>query len=98
MSEQIIKAIYHQGVFHPATPGQVTLHEGQEVELSIKKIDGETEAERDARIERIMSLLEHFYDDVDDNEIDEIERAILHRVNFVAQKIRCSSIDKDCTA
>jgi predicted DNA-binding antitoxin AbrB/MazE fold protein len=30
MSEQTIRAIYHEGVFHPATPGQVALHEGQE--------------------------------------------------------------------
>lgn len=85
MSEQTIQAIYHEGVFHPKTPDEVILHEGDEVELSIKKIghETETETERAERIARIQNLIEHFYDGVADHEIDEIERAILHRVNFV---------------
>jgi predicted DNA-binding antitoxin AbrB/MazE fold protein len=28
MSEQIITAIYQEGVFHPTTPEEITLHEG----------------------------------------------------------------------
>ncbi|MCC6457554.1 MAG: DUF104 domain-containing protein [Caldilineaceae bacterium] len=86
MSEQTIQAIYHEGVFHPEIPGEVSLHEGRKVELSIKKIEEDTQAERSARIERIKNIIEHFYDDVDDNEIDEIERAILRRVTFVGDE------------
>jgi len=83
MSEQIIQAIYHEGVFQPTEPTEVTLHDGQKVELSIRKIDKEADTERAARIERIMNIIEHFYDGVDEAEIDAIEHSILQRVNFV---------------
>jgi predicted DNA-binding antitoxin AbrB/MazE fold protein len=60
MSAQTIQAIYHEGVFHPMTPEKITLHEGQKVELSIKKIEKESEDERAERVARIMHLIEHF--------------------------------------
>jgi predicted DNA-binding antitoxin AbrB/MazE fold protein len=81
-AEQIIKATYHEGVFHPTPPEEVTLHEGDTVELAIKKIDSETEAKKAARVERILNLLNHFYEDLNDSEINEIERAMRRRVNF----------------
>jgi predicted DNA-binding antitoxin AbrB/MazE fold protein len=82
MSEQTIIAVYHEGVFHPATPEQVTLHEGDTVELSIKKIDEVVDSERLARVKRIMEVIDHFYEGLDDDKIDDIESAILRRVNF----------------
>jgi predicted DNA-binding antitoxin AbrB/MazE fold protein len=86
MSDQTIQAVYHEGVFHPEIPGEVSLPEGQKVELSIKKVEEETQSERAARIKRIRKIIEHFYDDIDDSEIDEIERAILRRVTFVGDE------------
>jgi predicted DNA-binding antitoxin AbrB/MazE fold protein len=83
MPEQTIQAIYHEGVFQPTEPAEVVLQDGERVELSIRKIDEEAETERTARIERIMNIIEHFYDGVDEAEIDAIERSILQRVNFV---------------
>jgi predicted DNA-binding antitoxin AbrB/MazE fold protein len=54
MSDQTIQAAYHEGVFHPEIPGEVSLPEGQKAELSIKKIEEETQSERAARIERAV--------------------------------------------
>lgn len=82
MSEQTIIAVYHEGAFHPTTPEDVSINEGDRVELSIKKIDEEAKAERSARVKRIMEVIDHFYDGLDEDKIDEIEEAILRRVNF----------------
>jgi predicted DNA-binding antitoxin AbrB/MazE fold protein len=85
MSEQTITAVYHEGVFHPTTPEEVALPEGQKVELSIKKIEEETEAERAARSERILNLLDHFYDGLSEEEIAKIESAMRRRPNFFGE-------------
>ena len=86
MSDQTITAIYYDGVFQPITPGDVTLHEGQKVELSIKTLAEETEKDRSARVERILNLLAHFYDGLSQEEIDEMENAMRRRPNFFGEE------------
>lgn len=93
MSEQIIEAIYHEGIFQPITPSEITLREGQKVALSIKKIEDDTEDERAARFEEILNLTKHFYDGLEESEIDEIERAILRRVNFVGESNKAQFVE-----
>ena len=52
MPDQIVKAIYQDGAFHPTEPGEITLREGQQVELSVKEV--EPEAERDSLLAGVL--------------------------------------------
>lgn len=75
MSEQVIKAVYQDGAFHPKESPPLSYREGQEVEISVKETPED-------QIERILALLDHFYDGLSEEEIEEIEKPMRRRSNF----------------
>jgi predicted DNA-binding antitoxin AbrB/MazE fold protein len=75
MSEQVIKAVYQDGAFHPTESLALHYREGQEVEIAVKETPED-------QVERILALLDHFYDGLSEEEIDKIEKAMRRRPNF----------------
>ena len=69
---QMVEAVYENGVFRPVQPVEADLKEGEKVRLRVLTVSAALKALED---------LTHIYDGLSEEEIREIERAILNRSN-----------------
>ena len=77
---QTIKAIYQNGMFKPLNPVSEEFEEGKKVKLVVE-IELESE-----EVNPIMKLAENFYDDLSEEDVDEIEKVMLDRSNFFGDR------------
>jgi len=71
--EQMLEAVFENGTFRLLEPSAVALVDGQHVRLTV-----ETEVTPDD----VLALAERVYDDLSEEEIDEVERISLDRRMF----------------
>ena len=71
---QTVEAIFKDGIFKPVDDGSLDLSEGQRVTLTV-----ELPPQGDANL---LELAGQVYEDLSEDEINEIERLTLERGNF----------------
>ena len=76
MTNQIVEAVYEHGTLRLLGP--LNVEEGQRVRLSVEPV-GEDK-------ENVLELMFHFYDDVPEEERQEIERIVLDRRDFFGDR------------
>ncbi len=72
-----IEAVYENGMFRPLTDIHEALVEGQRVKLSVRSVES---------VEDPLQLLQKIYEDLSDEEIDEIEQVMLDRSNWSTRR------------
>ncbi|MGI9037214.1 MAG: antitoxin family protein [Pyrinomonadaceae bacterium] len=75
---QTIEAIYQNGMFKPLKPVSEAIAEGETVEITIK----------DKRLspDEMLKLAGQVYEELSEEDINEIERIALDRTNFFADR------------
>ena len=75
---QTIEAIYQNGIFKPLNPISEEIAEGETVEIIIK--------EKRLSPDEMLKLAGQVYEDLSDEDIEEIERIALDRSNFFGDR------------
>jgi predicted DNA-binding antitoxin AbrB/MazE fold protein len=71
---ETLDAVFENGTFRPLSPAKVPLAPGQRVRLTV---ESPVQADQD-----LIELAAKVYDDLTDEQVDEIERLALDRSNF----------------
>ncbi|HGJ66266.1 TPA: DUF104 domain-containing protein [bacterium] len=77
MREQICDAIFKDGIFKPLDPKVISISEGQKVRLIVEPIDIS---------EDILELATNVYENLSEEDIDEVEKLILNRKDFFKER------------
>lgn len=77
MQEEIIAAVYENGVFRPLYPVDGSISEGQQVDIVVRP-----GAKGTLTPDEILALAAKVYDGLSDEEIKEIEKIALDRSNW----------------
>jgi predicted DNA-binding antitoxin AbrB/MazE fold protein len=77
MIKQTFDAVFENGVFRPLAPLDVPISEGQQVRLVMEAPESP---------EEILELAMHIYDNLSEEQIEEIEQIILNRRNFFGDR------------
>lgn len=75
MNEQLVDAVFENGLFRPLEPLNINVRDGDHVRLRIEE-RGEVTS---------LDLAVHVYDGLSTSEIAEIERIALDRTNFFSR-------------
>lgn len=78
VSSDIYQAVYEHGVFRLLTPFEVSIPEGQRVQIKVEALDTP---------EEILKIATQVYEGFSDPEIEELEQIILDRNSFLGKGI-----------
>ena len=78
MTQQTIDAVFENGVFRPLIPVNVSIPEGQQVQLIISMPES---------VEDMLALAMNVYAGLTEEEVDEVERIALDRREFFSQEV-----------
>jgi predicted DNA-binding antitoxin AbrB/MazE fold protein len=77
--QQTLNAVYEHGTFKPLHPEDVDLVEGQQVRIIVEAVQPSNE-------EDLLEAMFHFFDDLPQEEVREIQKIILDRRDFFGAK------------
>ncbi len=76
--QQTLEVIYEGGVFRPITLPDTPIGEGQRLRIAMLPVEQPEE--------NVLEMMFHFYDDVPEEEQQEIKKIILDRRDFFGDK------------
>ena len=77
--QQMLMAIYEHGTLKPLHPEDLDLAEGQQVRIIVEAVQPSNE-------EDLLEAMFHFFDDLPQEEVQEIQKIILDRRDFFGEK------------
>ena len=78
MTVQTLEAVFENGVFRPLNTRDIAIPEGQQVRLIVEAVEAPSES---------LALATQVYDGLSEEQIEEIEKIILNRRPFFADRV-----------